>query len=99
MSYSFDEQTIKVNIDRSRCQECKTKACAKGCEVYNRGILVIKDGIPTLKEGIDAKREGTECLACEEECRLRGFNVIKIDAPIQGLAEWVAKQVILEVKK
>jgi hypothetical protein len=91
MSYSFDEQTIKINIDRSKCIDCKTKACARGCELYDRGILAIKDGMPTLKEGVDGKREGTECLACEEECRLRGFGVIKIDAPIPGLKEWYAK--------
>lgn len=91
MSFSFDEKTIKVMIDRSRCHECKTKACAEGCALYDRGILVIKDDIPTLKEGIEAKREGTECLACEEECRLRGFQVIKIEAPIMGLKEWIKK--------
>lgn len=91
MSYEFEEQTIKVIIDLSMCLECETKACAKACELYGRGMLVIRDGIPTLKEDADPKRMGTECLACEEECRLRGFNAIRIEAPIPGLDEWVCK--------
>lgn len=91
MTYSFDEQTIKVVIDQSRCPDCRTKACANGCRMYDRGILVIKDGIPMLREGVDPKKDGTECLACEEECRLRGFNVITIDAGILGLQEWIEK--------
>ena len=91
MRYEFEEQAIKVIIDQGRCEECATKACVKGCELYNRGMLVIKNGLPTLKEGVDSKRMGTECLACEEECRLRGFNSIRIGAPIDGLSEWVKK--------
>ena len=91
MAYEFEEQTIKVKIDRSKCTECTSKACVKGCQVYNRGMLVIKDGLPTVKEDVNPKRVGTECLACEEECRLRGFNVIKIEAPIPGLKEWISK--------
>jgi len=91
MSYEFKEQTIKIIIDRSKCPECKTKACAEGCKIYNRGMLVIQNGLPTLNEETDPKRMGTECLACEEECRLRGFNVLKIEAPIDGLKEWIEK--------
>lgn len=91
MPYEFEEQTIKVIIDLSRCPECETKACAKACELFSRGMLVIRDGVPTLKEGVDPKRMGTECLACEEECMLRGFNTIRIEAPIPGLNEWINK--------
>jgi len=91
MSYEFKEQTIKIIIDRSKCPECKTKACVTGCKLYGRGLLIIKDGIPTLKEDADTKRMDTECLACEEECRLRGFNSIWIEAPIDGLKEWIQK--------
>lgn len=85
MAYEFNERTIKIIIDRSRCSECRTKACVKACSLYDRGILMISGGLPILREGADAEREGTECLACEEECRLRGFNAIKIEAPIAGL--------------
>ena len=88
MAYEFSERTIKVIIDRTRCPECKTKACVKACSMYDRGILVLRGGAPALREGADPVREGTECLACEEDCRLRGFNVITIEAPIPGLEEY-----------
>jgi hypothetical protein len=87
MSFEFTERTIKI-IDRSRCSECRTKACVKACSLYDRGILMIQGGMPVLRQGVDVEREGTECLACEEECRLRGFNVIKIEAPIPMLEEY-----------
>ena len=88
MAYEFGERTLRVVIDRSRCAECRSKACVKACSLYDRGILVVRGGIPVLREGVDPEREGTECLACEEECRLRGFNVIAIEAPIPGLEEY-----------
>jgi polyferredoxin len=86
--YEFDERTIKVVIDQSRCDDCMTKACVKACSLYSRGILTVRNRLPTLRTGTDAVREGTECLACEEACRLRGFNMIRIEAPIQGLNEY-----------
>ena len=67
----FQEQTIKVVIDDSKCKKCESKACIAACKTYARGILVLKDGKPTV-EG-DAKRLGTECLACEYECWFRGL--------------------------
>lgn len=88
MVYEFSERTIKVVIDQSRCQECRSKACVKACSLYDRGILMIRGGMPMLREGVDAERMGTECLACEEECRLRGFGVIIIEAQIPGLAQY-----------
>lgn len=88
MAYEFNERTIKVVIDRSRCKECRSKACVKACSLYARGILMIRGGLPVLREGVDAERAGTECLACEEECRLRGFGVINIEAPIPGLEQY-----------
>jgi len=88
MPYEFKERTIKVIIDQSQCVSCRTKACVKACSLYSRGILMIQNSIPVLREGTDASREGTECLACEEECRLRGFNVIRIEALIQGLDDY-----------
>lgn len=88
MGYSFNERTITVNIDRTKCPKCRTKACLKGCSLYDRGLLIIKGGLPTLREGSNPEREGTECLACEEECRIRGLGVITIDAPVEGLDEF-----------
>jgi hypothetical protein len=88
MVYEFNERTIRVVIDRSLCPECETKACVKACSLYDRGILIIKEGIPFLREGADPVREGTECLACEEECRLNGFNTITVEASLPGLEEY-----------
>jgi len=85
----FQEQTIKVIIDESKCTECESKACSAGGKTFARGILVLKDGKPVV-EG-DAKRLGTECLACEYECRVRGKGAIKIEAPIPGLEEYRKK--------
>ncbi len=86
--YQFDERTIKVTIDHSKCLNCVTKACVKGCSFFDRGILRLKDGLPVIISGIEnAKQTGTECLACEHECRMRGLQAIKIDAPIVGLGE------------
>ena len=86
--YEFSERTIKVIIDQSKCEDCKTKACIKACSLYSRGILTVRNRIPALRTGTDATREGTECLACEEACRLNGFNMITIKAPIPRLEEY-----------
>ena len=85
----FQEQTIKIVIDESKCQACETKACIAACKTYARGILILKDGIPAV-EG-DAKRLGTECLACEYECLFRGKGAIRIEAPTPGLEEYREK--------
>lgn len=92
MVYEFNERTIRVIIDQSQCLSCRTKACVKACSLYGRGILVVREGLPFLREKVNAEREGTECLACEEACRLRGFNVISIDAPISGLDKYGKSQ-------
>jgi len=88
MVYEFKERTVRVAIDRSLCPECEAKACVKACSLYDRGILIIKGGIPSVRERADPVREGTECLACEEECRLNGFNTITVEAPLPGLEEY-----------
>jgi len=85
----FQELTIKVIIDESKCKECASKACIAACKTYARGLLVLKDGVPAV-EG-DTKRLGTECLACEYECWFRGKGAIKIEAPIPGLEEYRKK--------
>jgi hypothetical protein len=85
----FQEQTIKVIIDESKCQECESKACIAACKIYARGLLILKDGKPAI-EG-DTKRLGTECLACEYECWFRGKGAIRIEAPTPGLEEYRQK--------
>ena len=88
----FEEQTIKVMIDESKCAGCKTHVCADACKLYSRGILVIKDGKPALGgDAAYAARVGTECLACEYECWFRGNKAITIEAPIAGLEEYRKK--------
>jgi hypothetical protein len=84
----FSERTIRVRIDDSKCPQCQTKACVKGCSTCDRGILKISDGKPTLLHPEVAKRVGTECLACEYECWFRGFNAIKIEITVRGLEEY-----------
>jgi hypothetical protein len=88
----FEEQTIRVTIDESKCVGCKTHACAAGCKLFDRGILVIKDGKPALAgDAAFARRVGTECLACEYECWFRGNKAVTIEAPIPGLDEYRKK--------
>jgi len=88
----FEERTIKVIIDDSKCLDCKTHVCAEACKTYDRGILVIKDGKPTPAGDAEfTKRVGTECLACEYECWFRGNKAIKIEVPIPKLDEYRRK--------
>ncbi|MCS7116519.1 MAG: hypothetical protein RMJ31_05525 [Nitrososphaerota archaeon] len=91
----FEEQTIKVIIDDSKCLECKTKACIKGCSLYDRGILRLRGGKPAiLISPEEVKRLGTECLACEYECWFRGLKAIRIEVPIKGLDEYKRKYMV-----
>jgi len=89
----FKERTIKVIIDTSKCPDCESKACITACKVYSRGILQLEDGKPSVNhlssEEID--RKGTECLACEYQCQKNGKSAIRIEVPIKGLSEYVAK--------
>jgi hypothetical protein len=88
----FEERTIKVIIDESKCSNCRSHVCAQACKTYARGILVVKDGKPALAGDTEfAKRVGTECLACEYECWFRGNKAITIEAPISGLDEYRRK--------
>jgi hypothetical protein len=88
--HEFQEQTITVVVDESKCEQCESKACIKACKTFARGMLVLKDGIYPVVEG-DPKRLGTECLACEYECRFRGNGGINILAPTPGLEEYRKK--------
>jgi hypothetical protein len=92
----FDERTVKIIIDDSKCGACKTYACVEACKTYARGILTIKDGRPAL-DGATALgiSRGTECLACEYECWFRGNSAITIEAPVVGLPEYRKKHGVL----
>lgn len=87
----FEERTIKVIIDTSRCPDCTSKACVKACKVYSRGVLQLDGGKPSVSylNPEEVKRRGTECLACEYACWQHGNNVIHIEIPIKGLDEYV----------
>ncbi len=90
----FEEGTIKVTIDTSKCPDCTTKACVEACKVYSRGILQLSDGIPSVGHLApeEVKRKGTECLACEYACWQRGLNAILIEVPIRGLDDYLRKR-------
>ena len=90
----FQERTIKVIIDISKCPDCSSKACIEACKVHARGILELVEGKPSvshLSEG-EVERRGTECLACEYACGQRGNNAIHIEIPIKGLAEYLRER-------
>lgn len=84
----FEERTIRLVIDDSKCAQCQTKACVKGCSMYDRGILALRDGKPAVLDLEEARRVGTECLACEYECWFRGLDAIRIEVPVSGLEEY-----------
>jgi Fe-S-cluster-containing dehydrogenase component len=90
--YEFEFRTGKVIINHNKCVNCTTYACVKACSLYGRGVLIIHDGKPLL---IDNPSEGrrlcTECLACEQDCRLKGQEAITITLPTQGLKEFKEK--------
>jgi len=87
----FNERSITINIDTTKCPECATKACITACKIYARELLHLNDGIPTVsyisKE--EVIRRGTECLACEYACKKEGKDAIRIDIPIRGLDDYI----------
>ena len=88
----FQERTISIRIDESKCEACSSKACIQACRSYSRGILTLKDGKPRVDMSPEElARKGTECLACEYECWFRGNAAIRIDVPIEGLEPYRLK--------
>lgn len=86
---AFNEKTIRVTIDDSKCGDCRTKACIRACGLYSRGLLRLKDGKPTLLvSASEIARVGTECLGCEYECRFHGAGAIRIYVPMPELDEF-----------
>jgi len=88
----FSERTIKIIIDEEKCAGCETHACVEACKTFSRGILVLKDGKPAVEGSAEElARTGTECLACEYACWFKGNSAITIEVPVEGLAEYRAK--------
>jgi dissimilatory sulfite reductase (desulfoviridin) alpha/beta subunit len=91
----FEERSLKVTIDDEKCKTCQTKACAEACAKYARGILQIdsegRASLGNLSKD-EVLRLGTECLACEFACKVSGNDAIKIDVPIKGLDDYLAKR-------
>ena len=90
----FEERTIKVIIDTTRCPDCDSKACVEVCQIYARGILRLSDGHPSISHlgPQEVERTGTECLACEYACWQRGNNAIRIEVPIEGLDGYLSER-------
>ncbi len=91
----FNERSLTVKIDTSKCDACSSKACAAACAKYARGLLVIDEqGHASVggKTPEEVMRLGTECLACEYACKTKGMNAIVIDVPITGLDEYLQKR-------
>jgi hypothetical protein len=85
----FHERTIRILIDDTLCPTCETHACVEACTTYARGILTLQDNLPTVTTTPEElKRLGTECLACEEACRLHGKAALRIEIPIPGLPQY-----------
>jgi Fe-S-cluster-containing hydrogenase component 2 len=88
----FNERTIKIIVDESKCEGCTTYACVEACKTFSRGVLVLKDAKPAVEVSqSELIRRGTECLACEYECHFRGNGAITIEAPVEGLAAYRQK--------
>jgi hypothetical protein len=87
----FGSRTGMVIIEDNKCPECNTYACVKACSLYGRSLyrVNLKKHKPELAYGKDdLKRLCTECLACEQECLLRGLNAIRIHLPMPRLEKF-----------
>ncbi|MEM3464499.1 MAG: hypothetical protein QW667_02770 [Candidatus Bathyarchaeia archaeon] len=87
----FETRTGKLTLDETKCSKCTTYACVKACSLYGAHLFRInlKEKRPEpLYSAEDLKRLCTECLACEQECFLKGFNAITIELPLPGLEEF-----------
>ena len=89
----FEIRTGKITIDRRKCVDCKTYACAKACSLYGRMVYRIQGGLPALTSTPEEVKERLciECLACELDCNSYGKNAIKITLPVKGLDEYRKK--------
>lgn len=84
----FETRTGKISIKEDKCSECTTFACVQACSLYNGALYRInfKQHKPELAYEIDdMKRRCTECLACEQECDVKGRKAITISLPMPEL--------------
>ena len=84
----FETRTGKIVIDEQKCQKCTTFACVQACSLYNGALYRInfKEHKPDLAHNKDdMKRRCTECLACEQECLIKGQDAIIISLPMPEL--------------
>ena len=88
--YTFDTPTGQVVLDHARCRECKTKICVETCVPQ---ILREEDGVVVLNISREDAKAGkcTECLACEVECRVGGYDGGRVILPIPELDEYRTK--------
>lgn len=88
--YSFKIRSGEISFDHAICATCEGKPCIASCHVE---ILEAVDGKPRLKEpASESARKCTECLACEMACFEIGKRSVKIDLPIPGFDEYLAKR-------
>lgn len=88
--YEFTSPTGTVRFDYEYCRGCESKICVSECIPK---ILKLEDGVPELAVPREdaARNKCIECLACELECFFRGGGGCRIELPIPGLDEWLAK--------
>jgi ferredoxin len=84
----FKTKTGKIVINEQKCSKCATFACVQACSLYNGALYRInfKEHKPELAHNKDdMKRRCTECLACEQECEVKGLSAITISLPMPEL--------------
>jgi succinyl-CoA synthetase beta subunit len=88
--YRFDIRTGSISFDHAICASCEGQPCIASCHAE---ILELVEGKPRLKEPAEeSAHRCTECLACELACYNVGKRSIRIDLPIPGFEEYLAKR-------
>jgi len=80
----YEFRTGKVLVDENKCTGCQSLACVKPCSLYGGYLFRVQNKKMIL--GIDQEqvpRKCTECLACENECNLRGQGALKVSLPVE----------------
>jgi hypothetical protein len=85
-----------ISIETTACSSCASKACVKVCAEQSPGpVLVLgEDGRPRLKPTLTEIKRGvcTECLGCLLECEIRGKDVVRFQALLEGLDAYMMEQ-------
>lgn len=89
--YEFDTPTGRIQFDYSQCKNGIAEVIVNSCKP---GILKLEGGVPVLSATREevAKNKCIECLACEYETWKAGSNAVKIDLPIEGFDDYLARQ-------